>query len=162
MHCAGTSFRTPEPAATLASLAAEKQNLANQKEGLAKTSELQQKVARQLYNDANRRQRDKTAQLAITEERHQLAITRAREGAEFLRDGLISETQLNQRLDAESVLAQSVLQLTGEIGDAEALQQKSLIEMDQYAAEYERAASDLRVRINRIEAQNNQIESEAR
>ena len=33
--------------------------------------------------------------------------------------------------------------------------------MDQYAAEYERAASDLRVRINRIDAQINQIESEA-
>ena len=146
-------------AATLASLQDEKAALQARRVALEKASALSEQQARHRYDTATQQETDLRAELDVARERLEIAETRAADARQFLAEGLIAEPQLNQRLDAAAALKQNLLQIESQVSEAQSLQRRAELEIDQIQATLERDQSDIDTRLIEINLKTDQARS---
>ena len=128
---------------------------------ILRSSELSSAEANQRHANATRREVEQTAQLEVISRRLRLAQERASNAEEFLKEQLITEPQLNERLDAASSLQQMFLQTEAAINEAKADQLRAQLESEQVVAARDRELADIDQRIQQIDTQSNRVSAEA-
>lgn len=139
--------------ATLAQLERERETLERRRRAVETSASLSAREADQRYNDAKRREREATAQLAVVRRRLEIAKKRADDAEQFLAEGLIAEPQLNERLDTVALLEQTVLQNEAQVSEADAAQARSRLEKQKFQAANDRELAELDQRLEQITAQ---------
>lgn len=145
--------------ATLAQLERERKTLERRRQATLDTSALNVAATDQKYEDAIRQEQENTAQYEVMLDRVENARRRADEAKEFLTENLITEPQMNERLDALASLEQSLLQLQAQISATSAAQARAKLEKRQVWAILESDLADLDQRLGQIEAQIEQTDA---
>lgn len=138
---------------TIAQFEREQITLQRRRDAIEASANLSASEADQRYRDAERREAEASAQLAIGRERLEIAQKRAADAEQFLAEGLIAEPQLNERLDMAASLQQSVLQTEAQLSEAIAAQSRARLEKQQASALSERDLADIDQRLEQIRFQ---------
>lgn len=139
--------------ATLKQLETELETLKRRREATITAANVGVAQAEQSRKDAERREQEYRAQLSIVRDRLRIARQRANDAREFLREGLIAEPQLNERLDTVSIVHQTVLQTEAQLGAAKAAQSQAILDNRQLRANRDRDLAEVDQRLNQIDSQ---------
>lgn len=138
---------------TRAQLERERATLERRRTAFVKAARLNSAQIEQRIEDAVRRQTETEAQLDVGRRRLEIAERRAADAEEFLKEQLIAEPQLNERLEMAASLEQSVLQIEAQVSDAIATQARLTLEKLQAHASAERDLADIDLRLEQIRSQ---------
>lgn len=138
---------------TRAQLDRERATLDRRRTAIVKAARLNSAQIEQRIEDAVRRQTETEAQLDVGRRRLEIAERRAADAEEFLKEQLIAEPQLNERLEMAASLEQSVLQIEAQVSEAIASQASLNLEKEQAHASAERDLADIDLRLEQIRSQ---------
>ena len=138
---------------TLQQFELEREAMARRRQAIETSAEVSIRTAEQRYRDAARQEEEFSSQLEIVTQRLEIAITRSEEAKKFFAEQLITEPQLNERLDAAASLEQMALQIQAQVNEAVASQSRANLERQQLQANLNRDLADVDQRLEQINAQ---------
>lgn len=138
---------------TRAQLERERATLDRRRTAIVKAATLNSAQIEQRIEDAVRRKSETEAQLKVGRRRLEIAERRAADAEEFLKEQLIAEPQLNERLEMAASLEQSVLQIEAQVSEAIATQERLTLEKQQAQASAERDLAEIDLRLEQIRSQ---------